>query len=109
VEIVSVSVAVLLPVDESITPVGTVILAVATTLVPSAAPACTVAWMLKLRLAFGARLTVVVRFPVPLAGVQAEPPPGVQLQETPVNGAGKVPATWTFWTCAALGLVTVSV
>lgn len=89
--IVSVSVAVLLPLDGSVTPAGAVTLAVLTR-VPVAS-ARTVAMTVNVAVPFAARLTVVFMSPVPLGRVQPEPAEAVHVHVALLNAAGNASVT----------------
>src|SRR6476620_7872276 len=89
--IVSVSVALLLVVGLSVTPVGAVTVAVLAT--EPVADDLTVADTVNVAVPPESRLTVVAMLPVPEAAVQLEPAEARQVQVTPLNCEGIVSAT----------------
>ena len=105
--IVSVSVALLLPVAGSAAPAGAATLAVFTR-VPVALAAA-VPLSVKVALPPAGRLTVVLMLPVPLAAPQVDPAGAVQVQVTPVRAVGTVSVTGASATALGPAFATVIV
>ena len=91
----------------SITPTGTVIVAVL--VIEPVADAVTVALTVYVAVPLANRLTVVFRLPEPLAESQDEPLDAEHVHVTLVNAAGKVSVTGALVTCEGPALFTTIV